>query len=534
MGKEGGVMFNWNIFGIDSVQIKSQIQRTLLFLMLLIILWNPLYTILLLGIAFFVRKNAKYKRYYLVALTIELVVYAGLSGYYPLESYIMESVSDYLLPFPPVRMMASICITIASMLFEWGSVDNFMIEAEKNRQKEIFSPCEELSFDDHSHIFVAGTTGTGKSQMLLKYIHQSIKNNEPVYIISGKRSGDKGSLLECVKTMANIYRRKLYIVSMNEEEKDRVPYNPFKEMKIIEVADALCNASRFSEEHYKKSLSCWIKAICECMKLAEMDFSLPAIVDFMVFDNFRVLVNELLRRKKISEREAISYLDLESTAKEAFGSRARFLNILLGEGKEVVGDSKAICASDVQRENAILFLDMDSFSYTDFTQDIGAFFINDMRHIVARSTDEEKKRIIMDEISTYATKDMDTLFSQSRSFNYQMIVATQSISDLEKVDPTFAETVLENCNQYGILRLNTPKDAEHMSNVIGTKMAVETTRKSTGMHLHYTADGSKKVVNEYKIPPDKIKELKKLELLFYNKDEPDVVKKIKLKYGWEN
>lgn len=527
-------MFNLNnLFGIDFVQVKSQIQRIILVVILLVFLWNPLYTLVLLGIGFLVRNHSKYKHYYMVALIVGIVAYACMLSFFPMESLFMDSVKEYLMPLPPVRMIASMVMALIFTYTEFGTVDKWMIEEEKMKQKQIFSSKETINFDNRSHVFVAGTTGSGKTQLLLKYIRESIRNNEPLYIISGKGSGDKGSLLEAVKEIADVYNRKLYIVSMNENEKDRVPYNPFKQWKIIEIADALCNATEFTEPHYKQHLSCWVKVICECMKMANIPFSLPAILDFMIFDNFRALIQELLKKRKITEDEAADYLAYEDIARIASTSRARFFNLLLAEGKEVIGGGNAICASDVKEENAILFVDMDSFSYTDYTQVIGAFFINDMRHIVAHTTDAGKKRIVMDELSTYVTSQIMPLFSQSRSFGYQLVVATQSISDLDELSPVFAERVMENCGQYGILQLNSANDAERVSMIIGTTISVETTRKSTGMQLHYTADGSKKVVNSFKITPDRIKELKLLEVLFYDKKEPEKVKNIKLKYGWD-
>lgn len=526
-------MFNLNLFGIDEVQLKSQIQRLLFLLILLIVLWNPLYTLLLLGAGFVARKNKRYKRYYMMFLVLAIVVYAGLIGYYPMETFIMESLQDYLLPLPPARMITSLCLTLAVTYFDFGSVDSWMIQEEKQRQKQIFSEKEELSFENRSHIFCAGTTGAGKTTLLIKFIYSSLRNNEPIYIISGKRSGDKGSLLEFVKKLAKVYKRKLYIVSMNEKEKERVSYNPFKDWQIIEIADALCNASEFTEPHYQQNLSCWIKVICECMKIAGIEFSLRSIVDFMVFENFRALIQDLLKKKKIIEEAAINYLDYEDIAKIAASSRARFLNILLGEGKEVIGGKNGISATDVHKENAILFVDLDSFSYTDYTKIIGAFFINDMRHIVVNSTEAGNKRIVMDELATYVTKQIMPLFSQSRSYGYQLIVATQSIADLDEISPVFSERLMENCGQYGILQLNSAEDAERISKIIGTTISIETTRKSTGMHLHYSADGSKKVVNAFKIPPDMIKELQALQVLFYDKKEPEKVKKIELKYGLE-
>lgn len=521
------------MFGIDWVQIKSEVQKILLVMILLIIVWNPVYTLILLAIGFTVRKIKKYKQYFMWFIIVAIIIYVFLLDDITFETIIPCSLHDYLLPLIPIRMIVSLVFVLVCTYFDFGNVDKWMIEDEKRRQRQIYSTNEELCFKNHSHVFIAGTTGSGKTQLLLKYIRESFRRNEPLYIISGKGSGDKDSMLNFVREMAKKYKRKIYIVSMNPQQKDRVPYNPFKNWGIIEVADALCNATNFTEPHYKEHLSCWVKAVCECMQLANITFSLQSILDFMDFDHFRYLLEVLSKDKLISKDKVSEYLKYEDIAKVASTSRARFLNILLGEGKEIIGDEKAICASDVKAENAILFLDMDSFSYSDFTQIIGAFFINDMRHIVANDTDGLEKRIVMDELSTYVTSQIMPLFSQSRSRGYQLVVATQSIADLDEISPVFAERVMENCGQYGILQLNSANDAERISMIIGTTMTVETTRKSTGMQLHHTADGSKKVVNAFKITPDRIKELKPLEVLFYDKKQPEEVKNIKIKYGWD-
>lgn len=519
---------------IDLVQLKSELQRAILFTTVALIVLNPIYTIALLVIGIIVRNNVVYKKYYMMVLVVGIIGYAFATGM-SREIYVVPvSWEEYILPTPPLRMIASLVITLICTYFDFGSVDMWMIADERRKQKLIYSPNEQLTYDNRQHVFIAGTTGSGKTQLIERYIKNSIQAGEPLYIISGKGSGDKKSLLDDVREMCSVYHRKLYVVSMNPRQTDRVAYNPFADWGIVEIADALCNASEFTEPHYQQHLSCWIKAVCECMKLAGISFCLDSILVFMNFNNFRVLVEKLKKEKKLTDEQVERYLSYEDISKIAQTSRARFINIMLGEGKEVVGGAQDISAVDVRKEKAILYVDMDSFAFADFTKIIGAFFINDMRHLI--STEEDAgtaKRIVMDELSTYVTPQIMPLFSQSQSFGYQMVVATQSISDLDEISPVFAERVMENCGQYGILQLNSANDAERISLIIGTVMTVETTRKSTGMQLHYTADGSKKVVNAFKVTPDNIKELKPLDVLFYDKKAPDKVKMIHMKYGWQ-
>ena len=122
------------------------------------------------------------------------------------------------------------------------------------------------------------------------------------------------------------------------------------------------------------------------------------------------------------------------------------------------------------------------------------------------------------------------LFSQARSYGYQVIISTQSIADLENISETFAERLLENCGQYLVLQLNSSKDAETMANIIGTRRVIETTRKSSGSMLDSSAAGTKKVVHEYKCPVDDLKELRPLQAIYYNKHTPDIVCKVTIPF----
>lgn len=218
-------------------------------------------------------------------------------------------------------------------------------------------------------------------------------------------------------------------------------------------------------------------------------------------------------------------MDLREIAKEAALSESRYRNLLFGDGASLFGDGLSYESAATAREkNAIFFLDLDSFRYSDFTQAVGKLFIHDIRHIISTETDmNQPKRIIMDELGAYATESLMPIFSQSRSYGYQIIVATQSLADLDAVSETFSERVLENCNQYLILQLNSSKDAERVANIIGTYETIETTRKSSGSGLDPAGTGTKKIVHEYKVSPDTIKELPPLKAIYYNKRNTDNV-----------
>ena len=149
--------------------------------------------------------------------------------------------------------------------------------------------------------------------------------------------------------------------------------------------------------------------------------------------------------------------------------------------------------------------------------------------IADESEHKQRKMIILDELSFFADSSLLPILAAARSFGYQVILASQSIADLRKVSPEFADALLENCNQYTTLRLNNSEDAETMSAIFGTYDSIETTFKTAHMMLDSAGAGTKKVVREFKVHPDTIKTLPNLRAVYYGKTT-GVLQEIKIPF----
>lgn len=66
--------------------------------------------------------------------------------------------------------------------------------------------------------------------------------------------------------------------------------------------------------------------------------------------------------------------------------------------------------------------------------------------------------------------------------------------------------------------------------VIGTYVTVETTHKSSGAILDPGGAGTKKLIHEFKVPPDVIKELPSLTAIYYDKQHTDRIQIIKIPF----
>ena len=121
-------------------------------------------------------------------------------------------------------------------------IDNATLIGFNNSKKPIYTP------DNAKHIFVCGTTGSGKTVTLSNYIKSGIEKDYPMLIIDGKGDTGQGSMIEIVKRLKG--KKRLYVINLtNPLKSDR--YNPFKNATATIAKDMLINMTDWSEEHYK-------------------------------------------------------------------------------------------------------------------------------------------------------------------------------------------------------------------------------------------------------------------------------------------
>lgn len=96
----------------------------------------------------------------------------------------------------------------------------------------------------NAHALVTGTTGAGKTTLILNVIESFAKCNLPVIMIDGK--GDPRTINE-VENVAKLFNRKTYVFNENND----LTYNPLKNGNRTVVVDRLMNIFDWSEEYYE-------------------------------------------------------------------------------------------------------------------------------------------------------------------------------------------------------------------------------------------------------------------------------------------
>jgi len=393
------------------------------------------------------------------------------------------------------------------------NIEKTFIGISPNR-RDVFIP------NNAKHVFVCGTTGSGKTVALSNFIKSAVDYNYPLLIVDGKGDTNEGSILEVTKLIGE--DRKLYIIDLNNPSKCH-RYNPFKNTSPDIIKDMLINMTTWSEEHYKYNAERYIQRLCFLLQASGITISLETITKYLYKNNFLKLSKDLSEQAKISKDEHIANIALADTSGDiAESASARFATIkesMLGQ----IFHEDGIDIYTALKENAIILFILNPLNYPETSPLIGNLIIIDSKKAVSNFYNERKHRIfyILDEINVYASPSLLDLVNKSRSANITCILATQSLSDLDTVNEQFKEQVIENCNNYIVLRQNSSTNAEHWSEIIGTRQTMQATYQVKGEKgvTTPTTLGTLRRTREFIYHPDDIKTLKTGEAFFVSRDE---------------
>ena len=376
-------------------------------------------------------------------------------------------------------------------------------------KKSVFIP------SDAKHVFVCGTTGSGKTVALSNFIKAGAEFDYPMLIIDGKGDTDKGSLLDIVQTFC--CERKIYVINFNEPEKsDR--YNPFINTNTDVIKDMLINMTNWSEEHYKYNTERYLQRLLKLLAMEGIELSLDSLTQYLPIDKFNKLSKDLSMKGLISKEERIEDSELAKTSGSiAESAAARFATIKESNLGQVF-DGSGIDIYTALEENAVILFILNPLLYPEMSPLIGNLIIIDSKKAVSKFFEHKKKRIfyILDEINVYASTSLLDLVNKSRSANITCVLATQSLSDLDTVSEQFKEQIIENCNNYIALRQNSSVNAEHWASVFGTRETMQATYQIK--EGESTELGSLRKTREFIYHPDDIKLLKAGTAIFLSRD----------------
>jgi len=259
------------------------------------------------------------------------------------------------------------------------------------------------------------------------------------------------------------------------------------------------------------------------LELSKVKLSFKKIIKCIPVDRFMELSSALLEKGLINKEQHLDNYEVsKASGKITENSMARFSTIAESEIGGIFTD-KGIDIAQALQENAIILFILNPLTYPELSPAFGRLILIDAKKAIGSlfKSSIRKSFFIMDEINVYATTALTDLVNKSRSAGVTCVLSTQSLSDLDfACGDAYKEQIIENCNNYIVMRQNSGVNAEHWANVLGTRPTMEVTfqLQQKGLDTSETGFGSAKRVREYLFHPDDIKALQTGKGLYLSRD----------------
>lgn len=235
--------------------------------------------------------------------------------------------------------------------------------------------------DNAKHIFVCGTTGSGKTVALSNFIKTSIDKNYPALIIDGKGDTSDGSMLDIIKKLS--INKKVYVINLTHLFNSS-KYNPFQNASPTVAKDMLINMTEWSEEHYKLNTERYLQRLVLLLHKGNIKLSSKNIIHYMPITEFLKLSAELMKNETISKFEHAENTNIaKSSGKIAENAVARFATIQESELGSIFDDN-GIDIYTALKEKAIILFILNPLIYPELSSLIGRLIMIDAKKAISK------------------------------------------------------------------------------------------------------------------------------------------------------
>ena len=345
------------------------------------------------------------------------------------------------------------------------------------------------------HAFVVGTTGAGKTKLLLRLIYEALHNTRlRIYVIDGK--GDLG-FAKTVATLAYQHGRGPTPVFMmgqtSAAQAMSSVYDGFRGDReafanrlsmMMAVDKTVGNAMHYSETY--KGLMHLICGVGYAKLGIQPPQNFGEVLDRLSFEwlsqTYAKVPRELATIKLAKEGRE----DLIAAASARLSNLARPLDDAVDASGFSLEESH--CAIFSLRTQSV---GVDAKKFLDF-------LIEDVKDWVGkRQPPGVEALLIIDEFGSFSNESINDVLMLARDSKVGVILATQDVSQLGS--ERAKRQILANCNTYFLMKTNFP---EELVNLAGTIYAVEPSfQLENGMP---TGMQSARIQHQFKIPPNDV------------------------------
>lgn len=375
-----------------------------------------------------------------------------------------------------------------------SSNDGVFLGNDSTSGKPIILGAKELN----QHIFLCGTTGSGKTTTILCFVDFALKSNIPLIMIDGKGDYD---FAQSVANMAKKHNRTFQLFSIAQPD-NSCHYNPLASGGPTEQKDRLMELSEWKEPYYQYMAERYLQIALTLFEKMYEKYDLYSFISSLSPGKL-----EMIARKLDAPSSVTDYL-ADVDKKAISGLIDRLTLIIESQIGYLFADEpdNTISLIDAIASKNIVLFSLDSLAYPLYAKLIGRLVINDLKAVASgRRNNDSLVMTIYDEFNVFASRNVVDLVNKSRSKGFAALIATQSLADLDVVDNALKNQIIQNCNTLIIQRQNDAKDAEELSKIVGTEDAWAMTHQVN--NTSSTGLGSIRFVKEFIIHPDQVKRL---------------------------
>lgn len=477
-------------------------------------------------------------RYFLGGLTAETLLEIPLFSI--IKAFDLESIKNWSWLFKITLLSSGLSIfsyglfVLTQPKTQKEELDEIRKDEETKHNKSLPSD-KVLDMRSRAHLFAIGTTGSGKTANILRYVENSIKKGQPTIIVDGKGGTKEHDLATVSQKLAKKYGRKVYLINQSDLS-NTDPYNPFSDLSATEVKDMLVSMSEWESDHYKNLASRYWQIMLSIMIEYNIITTFESIILFSEPKNFLKVLDEIKKSGEIDDekyRKAVNIANSEA-GKQAEISISRSAVVYEGDGSKLFGDRDHLGFNmrSAFEENAVVIVLLNEFSYGDFARSTGQLVLEDIKSLISRllkgEYEEQETLLVLEELGVYVNDGIEGLLNRSRSAGVKTIVSMQTIADVDKENPDLTRQIIGNCNDFMIMRVVDQDSAETIAKLIGTEKGIQkTSRTSEGIS---TGESSNKLVDQFRVSPNEIKNFPSLFGIYYTKNRPNEVKRFKTKF----
>jgi TraM recognition site of TraD and TraG/Type IV secretory system Conjugative DNA transfer len=328
-----------------------------------------------------------------------------------------------------------------------------------------------LGLREGRHLLLIGATGAGKTTSMLWSLFRHLEGGCAAIVIDPK--GDPELIRRC-RREADWRQRAFYCFSLDRPEHH---WNPLAWGTPSEQADKLIAAEEWTEPHYKRLYQRYLLNLFTAIEARDQVADLANTVELLKPDRLALFCRDI--EDEATAKRLTDYLEDLTTdeRRDLAGLRNRLALLvesehgeLLQPAEDPIDDADLLLAI---RSSAVVVFSLNSSRYPETAKLLGAALFQDLKDVagIIESQPEHRRpaAVAVDEFAAFGTDSVLGVFQRARSAGISLLLATQELADLRRVDPAFQDQVLGNVETIIAHRQNVPESAELVAAIAGTR-----------------------------------------------------------------